>query len=348
MKKILIISMLVFIISSIRVNAVEPASDDYYEGIDVSTWQGYIDFEKVKNAGIDIVYIEATIGKEYKDPYFELDYENAKLNGLKVGVYHYLTARSITEAKQEARFFASSISGKNIDCKLAMDFEDFGDLSNSEINDISIAFLEELENLTGKETILYSDLYNSQNVFKLPQKYPLWIAYYGPNMNLQDFTCNWNVWEGRQYTDIGNIQGIQGYVDQDIFTKEILLDDNSEIKEVKSEIIETNSSDRTEYTVKYGNTLWQIANEYNTSITEIANLNMISNPNLIYIGQKLTIITNTNFEKTAGAGKTFYTVILGDTLYDIAIRYNTTVENIVKINQIQNPNLIYVGQRIRI
>ncbi len=348
MKKILIISMLVFIISSIHVNAVEPTSQDNYEGIDVSAWQGYIDFEKVKNAGIDIVYIEATIGKEYIDPYFELDYENAKLNGLKVGVYHYLTARSITEAKQEARFFASSISGKNIDCKLAMDFEDFGDLSNNDVNDISIAFLEELENLTGKETIIYSDLYNSQNVFELPKKYPLWIAYYGPNMNLQDFTCNWKTWEGRQYTDIGNIQGIQGYIDRDIFTKEILLNDNSEIKKVTSEFIETNPSDRIEYIVKYGDTLWQIANDYNTSIAEIANLNMIGNPNLIYAGQRLTIITNTNYEKIAGVGKSFYTVIQGDTLYNIAIKFNTTVENIVQINQIKNPNLIYIGQRLRI
>ena len=345
-KKIITVFILIFICLGNCVNAIEPKSEYFYEGIDVSNWQGYINFEEIKNSGIDIVYIETTVGLDYKNPYFELDYENAKLNGLKVGVYHYLMARSITEAKQEARFFASCISGKNIDCKLAMDFEEFGDLNQDEINEISVAFLEELESLTEKETIVYSDLYNSQNIFKFSNKFPLWIAYYGTERELLNCNTNWKKWEGRQYTDTGEVLGINGYVDRDIFTPEILLDDNTEIKEIKSSLTERNKSDRIEYTVEKGDTLWQISINYNTSISEIANLNNIINPNLIYVGEKLTIITNTNFEKIGATGKRFYTVKSGDTLYDLAIKYNTTVERLVQINKIQNPNLIYVGQRL--
>ena len=346
LKKIFVLSLL-FLLIGTTCFGMAPDSNDFLEGIDVSNWQGYIDYEKVKNAGIDIIYIESSIGKDYIDPYFELNYENAKINGLKVGVYHYLTARSITEAEQEAEFFASVISGKKIDCKLAMDFEEFGSLNNEQINDISRAFLNRLTELTGKETIVYSDLSNAINRFKISEISPLWIAYYGDSSQLDKIKTSWKNWQAQQYTDEGRVPGIYGYVDRDLFTTEILLNDNSEIIEVETEE-EKKKSDRIEYTVEAGDTLWQIANEYNTSIYEIARLNGIDNPNLIYIGEKLTIITNSNFEITFGAGKAFYTVKKGDTLSSLSLRFKKTVEDIVRLNNIQNPNLIYVGQRLRI
>ena len=97
-----------------------------------------------------------------------------------------------------------------------------------------------------------------------------------------------------------------------------------------------------------GNTLWGISRRYNVTIDEIARLNNIQNPNLIYPGEKLTIVTNSNFEHTKGLGKDFYTVKTGDTLSELAIIFDTTVEDIVRLNNIENPNLIYVGQRLRI
>ena len=83
-----------------------------YQGIDVSNWQGYIDYARVKQSGIDIVYIKASQGTTRKDPYFETNYQNAKANGLKVGLYHYVTATTVEGARAEARFFASVISRK--------------------------------------------------------------------------------------------------------------------------------------------------------------------------------------------------------------------------------------------
>ena len=69
------------------------------------------------------------------------------------------------DAEDQARFFASVISGKQIDCKLAMDYESFQGASVEMINAISNAFLNKVRELTGKETIIYSDIYNAQNRF---------------------------------------------------------------------------------------------------------------------------------------------------------------------------------------
>lgn len=75
--------------------AITESSEVLYNGIDVSDWQGYIDYSQVKNSGIDIVYIKASQGSTIIDSYFEANYNNAKANGLKVGFYHFLTATDI-------------------------------------------------------------------------------------------------------------------------------------------------------------------------------------------------------------------------------------------------------------
>lgn len=327
--------------------ALVPASNIAYQGIDVSNWQGFINYNEVRNSGIDIVYIKSSQGSNYKDPYFELNYENAKANGLKVGAYHFIMARSLTEARREAEFFASVISGKQLDCKLAMDFEEFGSLTKQEINEISREFLERLEEITGKETIIYSDLFNSENTFELSNDYPLWIAYYGEYSELENVRNNWRTWQGQQYTDVGRVNGISGYVDRDQFTEEILLGDSTRLPHFEAPK-EENKSERIIYVVQKGNTLWEISRKYNVSIDEIARVNGIENPNLIYPGERITIVTNTNFEKVNALNKVLYTVKSGDTLSELAVRFDTTVENIVRLNNIQNPNLIYVGQRLRI
>lgn len=64
--------------------AITPESKDWYYGVDVSGWQGYIDYAKVKKDRIDIVYMKSSEGRTWKDSYFETNYRNAKVNGLKV------------------------------------------------------------------------------------------------------------------------------------------------------------------------------------------------------------------------------------------------------------------------
>ena len=139
---IIILVTFLFFMNTGFTYAITPVSTDTYEGIDVSNWQGYIDYDKVKQAGIEVVYIKASQGSDLKDAYFDINYENTKKNGLKVGFYHFLTATNTQEAEREAQFFASVISKKTPDCKLALDYEVFGGVGSTEINNIATVFLE--------------------------------------------------------------------------------------------------------------------------------------------------------------------------------------------------------------
>ena len=173
-------SFIIIIFTLIPSFAFGPSSSVIYQGIDVSSWQGNIDFRAVKNSGIDIVYIKSSEGSSYIDPYFEQNYRNAKANGLKVGFYHYVTARNVEQAKSQANFFARVISGKQPDCRLAMDFESFGNLSVVEINEISKVFLETLTNATKREVVIYSNSYSARTILGSELAiYPLWVANYG-------------------------------------------------------------------------------------------------------------------------------------------------------------------------
>ena len=320
-----------------------------FQGIDVSEWQGYINYENVKRDGIEIVYIKASQGSNITDPYFKTNYNNAKANGLKVGLYHFLTARTVEEAREEAEHFSSVISGTSPDCKLAMDFEELGDLSRKEINDISLAFLERVEELTKKELIIYSDESNAVNTFsrELAQRYPLWIAEYG--VSRPSRTGNWSDWTGFQYSDTGRISGINGYVDRDLFKDEILLssDSNQSIKtkeNTKDTIIT--------YTVRRGDTLSEIARRYGTTVTQIAGLNGIRDRDLIYVGERLRIDVTRSLDEVQKTvhetGHRIYTVKRGDTLSEIAREFDTTVNSITRLNDINNVNLIFAGERLRI
>lgn len=331
--------------------AITPISNTRYDGIDVSNWQGYVNYSQVKNAGIEIVYIKASQGTSYKDPYFETNYTNAKANGLKVGFYHYLTATNTNQAIQEARFFASVISGKSPDCKLVLDYEVFNGVGRTEVNQIAKTFLQELKSITNTEVMMYSNLSTAQNIFdnELARQYPLWLAYYGDYNRLTNVNANWQYWSGVQYTDTGRVSGVNGYVDRNIFTNEVLLGNNTTLPKPPTPIEPTNTQ-TIYYTVKSGDTLSQIANRYGTTVAEIANNNSIANVNLIYPGEVLKIITNSSVSATEEncIGGTIYTVKSGDTLSEIAARYGVTITCILEHNTITNPNLIYPGQRIKV
>lgn len=104
--------------------------------------------------------------------------------------------------------------------------------------------------------------------------------------------------------------------------------------------INGSASSATVYTVKSGDTLSGIASKYGTTYQNLASINGISDPDKIYPGQKIKI--------SGGGGATYYTVKSGDTLSGIAKKYGTTYQNLAKINGIQNPNVIYPGQKIRV
>ena len=326
--------------------AFGPSSELLYDGIDVSQWQGNINFEAVSQSGIEVVYIKSSEGYSV-DPYFETNYKKATDAGLKVGVYHYVTATTVEEAQSEAAFFVSNLEGKTIDCRLAMDFEYFGNLSRNQINEIGLAFLQTVESLSGKEVVVYSDTSNAINIWdETIAQYPLWVAEYGVESPQANGT--WLDWVGFQYSDTGIISGIDGSsVDLDYFTDGIFLSDvSTPVSSVPEEQKPSNPSESstlvTTYTVQSGDTLSEIAARYGTTVNELMSLNGISNPNLIYPGEVLRIRGN-----VSGSVAT-YTVQSGDTLSEIAARYGTTVNRLVSLNGISNLDLIYPGEVLRI
>lgn len=245
-------------------------------------------------------------------------------------------------AKEQAIFFAKVIAGKISNCKLAMDFEDFGNLSISQINEISKVFLETLEKETGSQALIYSNSYSARNIFSSElTKYPLWVANY--NVSKPSGNGKWNTWVGWQYTSTGTVNGISGYVDRNEFTDGVFLSTVTPLPSPEN----TNNSDSENtiyYTVKKGDNLSSIAKKYNTSVSDIVSLNpIIKNPNLIYPGWNLKIITNTSSNTVTS---TYYIVKKGDNLTQIAKKFGTTVYSIVNLNNIKNPNLIYPNQRL--
>ena len=347
----IIIFIFVFCIQINHTYALTPASNLSYQGIDVSNWQGYINYAEVRDAGIQVVYIKASQGTNIKDAYFDINYENAKANGLRVGFYHYLTATSIEQAREEANYFVSVISGKTPDCKLVLDYETFGGVGREEINNIARTFMQRVEELTNKEVILYSDLSNTRNTFdtSLAEDYDLWIAYYEDRNRLINIETSWNTYIGIQYTDRGRVNGINGNVDRDLYTEEIFLDETSEIANNSGNTTPSNTGS-VEYTVQSGDTLSAIARRYGTTVQELVDINNIQNPDLIYPGEKLRILTNSTIpgNEERGTGDIIYTVQRGNTLSQIAREYNVSVEHIVELNDIEDPNLIYPGQKLRI
>lgn len=321
--------------------AIPPSGGRQYRGIDISEFQGEIDFEEVRRSGIEAVYIRVGAG-EYTDEYFAENYERAKAAGLKIGFYHYVTARSVEEGRRQARFFASLAAGREPDMRLAMDFEYFGSLSVSQINAISEAYLDELTALTKQEAVIYSNLSNARNIFSraLAEKYPLWAAQYGadePSAN-----GKWREWVGFQYTDEGRVGGICGNVDRNIFTEGIFLSDSGRIDGEKRTTVRARTRTLTVY-VRAGDTLWAIAREYGTTVEAIARENRIADPNRIFAGERLRITL-----PARGSGEEIYNVRRGDTPISIAGKFGVTLSALEDRNGLERGETIYAGDKLSI
>lgn len=293
------------------------------EGMDVSVYQGEIDFAAAREDGIEAVYIRSGFGADGVDDRFEENRRGAADAGLYYGFYHYMEAATPEEARAGARHFASLIAGTGYTCRPVLDFEVDESLSNAQASAVVGAFLAELEELTGVRPMLYADAYEAGRLDPALAIYPLWTAQWEVEEPDLSGTA-WEDWTGWQYTDRGSVAGVRGDVDRDRFTQGVLLE---------------REESYFSYTIRWGDTLWALAIRYGTTVETLVRLNDIRDPNLIYAGETLKI--------PEGRGRT-YTVQPGDTLWAISQTYGTTVEQLVQWNNIQNPNLIYPGQVLRL
>ena len=258
------------------------------KGIDVSRWQGDIDFKKVKESGIDFVIIREGYGK--KDPKqidkkFKENYQKAKEVGLNVGVYHYSYADSIEDAKLEAQFCLENIQGMQFEYPIVIDLEDKEQLklNNRQRTDIVKAFCEEIEKAK-YYAMFYCNLNWLNNYLikdELLPKYDLWLAQWyvkGPAIN-----CG--IW---QYSSEGKIDGINGNVDLDISYKDY---PNAMKYNGLNGFKREKPTTYTNYTVKKGDSLWSIAQKELGDGTKWEQIKRINNldTTVIYPNQILKI-----------------------------------------------------------
>lgn len=275
----------------------------YYRGIDISRYQGTVDFDKLAGDGIEIVYMRAGEGDDYTDPYYERNYQQAREAGLKSGAYLYVTAGTVEEGKQQAEFFAGLLQGKEFACRPVMDFEDLRGLNRQTANAIALAFLQTLEAETGVTPAIYTGAYKVEVVWDTAlAAYPLWIAEYG--VDEPETTGAWKEWSGFQYTDKGQVDGIEGDVDLDRFRAGILVSGGATPTPTatpnptltptptatpKPTATPGQCPTTIPYIVQRGDTLSRIADSLETTVAELAALNQLKNPNRIYVGQRLLI-----------------------------------------------------------
>lgn len=322
------------------------------KGIDVSKWQGAIDWEKVKQDGVDFAIIREGYGKENPnqvDKRFEENYKKAKAAGISVGVYHYSYADSVEDAKLEAEFCLKNIAGKQLEYPVVFDIEDKEQLklTNQQRTELCKAFCETIEK-AGYYAMIYCNLnwWNNYLNCKELGKYDLWLAHW--DVAKPAVSCG--IW---QKSERGIIDGINGNVD----LNESFKDYPSIMKQKglngfasNSQSSSTASNDTTtkptyiNYIIENGDTLSAIAKRYNTTVSKLAEINAIKDVNKIYMGQLLRVpISQIN-----GNTPVFYTVKPGDTLSAIALKYGTTVNKLVSDNGIKDKNKIYVGQPIKV
>ena len=185
------------------------------KGIDISHWQGQIDFKKVKESGIDFVIIKAG-GSDagfYKDKMFETNYREAKAANLSIGAYYFVGKKfyGITSGAADAKRFAKILEGKEFDYPVFLDVETTDARYKELATDAAISFCETLEHLGYFVGIYASDIsgYKEKLNHDRIMDYTHWVARYGNN---PDVCRERDIW---QYSSKGSVDGISGSVDLD-------------------------------------------------------------------------------------------------------------------------------------
>ena len=197
-------------------------------GVDVSRFQGEIDWEQVRQAGIEFVMLRAGgrgYGEEgaiYEDSLAQQNYLGAKQAGLKVGAYFFSQATSAEEAQQEADFLLQQICDWELDMPVVYDWENMGAGSRTEnvdtktLVDCTVAFCEIIRR-TGRTPMVYFNPDQSEDPYYLQslKQYDFWLAFYTEEMTFPHRVDMW------QYTDCGTVPGIDAPVDLNLYFPDI-------------------------------------------------------------------------------------------------------------------------------
>ncbi len=196
-------------------------------GIDVSEYQGDINWKEVKKSGVEFAILRLGYrgyGKEGKiilDKKFEENYKNAKEEGIGLGVYFFSQAINIEEVEQEVNFVLENLKEKQLDFPIVFDLEKIknddartDNLSQDEINNMTLKFCKIIAN-KGYTPCIYGNAktFTTKMSLELFNNYDKWYADY---QEKPLYPYDFNLW---QYTESGKVNGIEGNVDIDLYFK---------------------------------------------------------------------------------------------------------------------------------
>lgn len=187
-------------------------------GIDVSRWQGDIDFDKCKAAGCEFVYMRIggfDEGEHYTDRYFLQNWQRAKAAGMKIGIYWHSEDSTKEQIQASVKYLAGVLNGEALDFPIAFDWEDYRNFERYgmnlyDLNNLLVYFEEEVEKY-GYRACLYGSKNAQNTIWTGPKKYPVWLAHYTSATNYEGQYFMW------QHSSTGRIDGISGDVDLDVY-----------------------------------------------------------------------------------------------------------------------------------
>lgn len=305
--------------------------------IDISSHQeNKINFKSLYSQGIRGVIVKLTEGTTYKNPYAEVQIANAREAGMVISVYHWLANGDTAVA--EANFFMSEANRLGLPKSTVMvcDVED-KKLSVDKVdltNKINV-FFTTLKNAGFGNVDIYANTYWLKSRIDTPRLIAknIWNANY-PSVPVEpDYPCG--LW---QFTDAYRFEDHPFNIDANIDYNGFYT--NKQNVPVKPDPTpEQPKPNGGTYIVQSGDSLSVIAQKYGMSTSQLASLNGISNPDLIFVGQIL---------KVSGGGTTrSYTVQSGDALSVIAQKLGVSMQHLIDLNGISNPDMIYAGQVLK-
>ncbi len=288
----------------------QPAStQNYLQGIDVSHYQGLVNWRQVKEAGYSFAIAKATGGTRFVDSQFHNNWQGMREAGLVRGAYHFFHADEDPIA--QAEHFIQTVSTLRLnDLPPIIDIEVTENVPTPTIVSRALVWAKYVEEKLGKKPMVYSSLsfYNTYLATDFIS-YHLWVAEYNNRIEEPRVDRSWEMW---QHSQTGSVPGINGNVDLDFF--------NGNMIKLRAFLRESTTQPAATPAAAQ------------PAVTPPAAQPAITPP----AAQPAATPTRTHIVKP------------GENLYRIALQYKTTVAAIVAANDITNPARIKAGQRLKI
>lgn len=315
-------------------------------GLDIASYQGNPDFDQVKASGRSFVMTKFTEGLGYINPTAARNRAEGHRVGMGVGLYHYADGNDpVAEANHFVDACGELVTGE----VLMLDWE----IGHADPVGWCKAFLDQVQARTGVKPLIYlnQSLNNSYDWSPVVNgDYGLCLAQYDNSTNGTVGT-DWKVVAMKQYTSSGQVPGISGNVDLDVFFGDLPTFQKYGKQNgapapapAPTPAPAPAPAPSNTYVVRPGDSLSGIAASHGLTLAQIEALNpQITNPNMIYPGQTINLGGGSRPQNPT------YTIHAGDTLSGIASKFGLSLQQIEAMNpQIHNPNLIFAGQVINV